>query len=81
MKRGAILVNVSAPELVDQDALENSLRTGRLGGAGLDIFPTHPVEPSYPLLSLPNVVLTPHVGGATGKKRSIGIRGRSPRTC
>lgn len=67
MKRGAILVNVSAPELVDQDALETALRSGRLGGAGLDIFPTHPVEPSYPLLSLDNVVLTPHIGGATSE--------------
>ena len=65
MKRGAILVNVSAPELVDQDALESALRSGCLGGAGLDIFPTHPVEPSYPLLNLQNVVLTPHIGGAT----------------
>ena len=67
MKRGAILVNVSAPELVDQDALESALRSGRLGGAGLDIFPTHPVEPSYPLLNLQNVVLTPHIGGATSE--------------
>lgn len=65
VKRGAILVNVSAPELVDQGALETALLSGRLGGAGLDIFPTHPVEPSYPLLTLDNVVLTPHIGGAT----------------
>ena len=65
VKRGAILINVSAPELVDQDALETALRSGRLGGAGLDIFPTHPVEPSYPLLSLENAVFTPHIGGAT----------------
>ena len=67
MKRGSILINVSAPELVDQIALESALRTGKLGGAGLDIFPTHPVEPSYPLLSLQNVVLTPHIGGATSE--------------
>ena len=67
MKPGGILINVSAPELVDQHALETALRTGRLGGAGLDIFPTHPVEPSYPLLSLQNVVLTPHIGGATNE--------------
>ena len=67
MKRGAILINVSAPDLVDQSALETALRNGRLGGAGLDIFPTHPVEPSYPLLSLENVVITPHIGGATNE--------------
>ncbi len=67
MKPGGILINVSAPELVDQRALETALRVGRVGGAGLDIFPTHPVEPSYPLLSLDNVVLTPHIGGATNE--------------
>ena len=65
MKRGGILINVSAPELVDQHALETALRAQRIGGAGLDIFPTHPVEPSYPLLTLQKVVLTPHIGGAT----------------
>ena len=80
MKRGAILINVSAPELVDQNALETALRNGRLGGAGLDIFPTHPVEPSYPLLSLENVVITPHIA-APPTKRLAGIRGRLPRTC
>ena len=67
IKHGGILINVSAPELVDQHALETALRAQRLGGAGLDIFPTHPVEPSYPLLTLQNVVLTPHIGGATGE--------------
>ena len=67
MKPGGILINVSAPELVDQHALETALRAGRMGGAALDIFPTHPVEPSYPLLSLDNVVLTPHIGGATNE--------------
>ncbi len=75
IKRGAVLINVSAPELVDQDALETALRNGRLGAAGLDIFPTHPVEPSYPLLSLENVVLTPHIGGATDE--TIGRHSRA----
>jgi D-3-phosphoglycerate dehydrogenase len=65
MKRGAALVNTAAAELVDQDALADALSAGKLSGAGLDIFPTHPVEPSYPLLGMPNVVMTPHIGGAT----------------
>jgi D-3-phosphoglycerate dehydrogenase len=65
MRKGAVLINTASPELVDQGALADALRTGRLGGAGVDIFPTHPVEPSYPLLELGNVVLTPHIGGAT----------------
>ncbi len=65
MKPDSLLVNVSAAELVDPCGLEQSLRSGKPAGAALDIFPTHPVEPSYPLLSLDNVVLTPHIGGAT----------------
>ena len=65
LKPGSILINTASAELVDQDALAQALRTGRIAGAGLDIFPSHPVEPSYPLLDMPNVVLTPHIGGAT----------------
>ena len=65
MKQGATLVNTASAELVDQDALVAVLKSGRLRGAGLDVFPTHPIEPSSPLLSMENVVLTPHIGGAT----------------
>jgi D-3-phosphoglycerate dehydrogenase len=65
MKRGAILVNTASAELVDEAALVEALSTGKLSVAGIDIFPTHPVDPTNPLLSLPNVVLTPHIGGAT----------------
>lgn len=65
MKHGAVLINTASAELVDQRSLTEALRSGKLSGAGLDIFPTHPVEPTYPLLDMPNVVLTPHIGGAT----------------
>ena len=65
MKQGSILVNTASAELVDEAALVKALIDGRLGGAGIDIFPSHPVDPKHPYLDLPNVVLTPHIGGAT----------------
>lgn len=65
IKRGAILVNTASAELIDESALVNALSSGQIAAAGIDIFPTHPVDPSHPLLQLPNVVLTPHIGGAT----------------
>lgn len=65
MKRGAAIVNTASAELIDQAALVEALSEGAISGAGLDIFPTHPIEPSYPLLTMENVVLTPHIGGAT----------------
>lgn len=65
MKRGAILVNTASAELVDEPALVEALKNRQLLAAGIDIFPSHPVAPTNPLLDLPNVVLTPHIGGAT----------------
>ncbi len=69
MKRGAVLINNSRGTVVDLDALAASLRDGHLSGAAVDVFPREPAsnkEPfATPLQGLPNVILTPHVGGST----------------
>ena len=65
MKEGALLVNAGRGELIDSNALVDSLNSNHLGGAGLDVFEKEPIQPDHPILSCKNVVLTPHVADYT----------------
>lgn len=65
MKNNAVLINVSRAALVDQDALFEALKTKRIWGAGLDVYKAEPTRPNDPLLTLPNVIATPHMAGST----------------
>ena len=63
MKAGALLINGGRGELVDTAALVEALDSGRLGGAGLDVFEEQPTDADNPLFKLDNVVASPHVAG------------------
>lgn len=68
-KTGTILINYARGEVVDLEALGRSLQNGQLGGAAIDVFPWEPEKNGdlfeCPLQNLPNVLLTPHIGGST----------------
>ena len=65
MKRNSYIINTAAFEIVDEESLVELLKDGQIAGAALDVHEAHPIPPSSPLLGLPNVILTPHIGGAT----------------
>jgi D-3-phosphoglycerate dehydrogenase / 2-oxoglutarate reductase len=68
-KKGSILINYARGEVVDLDALAKAIKEGHIGGAAIDVFPWEPEKNgdrfTSPLQGLPNVLLTPHIGGST----------------
>ena len=78
MRDGAALINASRGTVVEIDALAEALRTGRLSGAAIDVFPAEPKSISQeflsPLRGMDNVLLTPHIGGSTVEaQENIGV--------
>ena len=70
MKPTAILVNTARGRIVKEGDLARALSDGIIGGAALDVFESEPLPASSPLASMPNVVLTPHIGSSTGRTRA-----------
>ena len=75
MKPRAILINTARGGLIDYHALHRALASGRLRGAGLDVFEAEPADGSHPLFRLPNVIVTPHLAWFTSEtlNRSLGV--------
>jgi D-3-phosphoglycerate dehydrogenase len=74
MKPGAFVVNVSRGGVIDEEALARALTGGNLAGAALDVFESEPLSLDSPLLELPNVVLTPHLGASTVEAQELVAR-------
>src|ERR1700741_2761778 len=74
MQKGARVINCARGGLIDEQALYDALTSGHIAAAALDVFETEPPPPDFPLLKLPNVVCTPHLGASTLEaQESVGI--------
>jgi D-3-phosphoglycerate dehydrogenase len=79
MKKGVLVLNVARGGVVDEAALLAALKSGHVAGAALDVFETEPLPADHPFRSLPNVVLTPHLGASTSEaQHSVAIEMRAP---
>ena len=74
MKKNAILINTARGAIVDEASLLDALTTGRIAGAGLDVFTTEPLPAGHPITQLANVALTPHCAGVTPEALEAGLR-------
>jgi phosphoglycerate dehydrogenase-like enzyme len=70
MRNGAIFVNVGRGGVVDESALVDALRSGKLRGAALDVFAEEPLPPESPLWDLDNVILSPHTAALSVKENA-----------
>ncbi len=71
MKPGVRIINCARGELIDQEALAEAIRAGKVAGAGLDVFAKEPPPADNPLVCLPQVIATPHIGGSTEEAQEI----------
>jgi D-3-phosphoglycerate dehydrogenase len=74
MKKNAILLNTARGAIVDEAAMIDVLASGRIAGAGLDVFTTEPLPAGHPITKLSNVALTPHCAGVTPEALEAGLR-------
>jgi phosphoglycerate dehydrogenase-like enzyme len=74
MRPGACFINTARESLVDEPALQAALDQGRLAGAGLDVLERPQPGTHHPLLATPNVLVTPHIGGATAETLARGAQ-------